>query len=185
MVIAKNWKREKGRFPIAKTERTKHFFKLAEKTFSLVKEIAPSYYFIENPMGMMRKMPFTYGWHKSTVTYCQYGFPYQKKTDIWNNCYEWRPRPVCSPKSPCHVRVPRGSKLGVKGVMRYKGKQREHLHPVDIKQEVGWNAALQRAIIPPALCEEIIIACEKGLLIENQLAAVEKEVIGGEAWTSP
>ena len=136
-------------------------------------------------------MPFMKGWHKSTVTYCQYGLEYQKATDIWNNCYHWKPRPVCSARAPCHVRAPRGSKAGLQAVgqfkqfpnrngqnslhpgdvathratlhpteMSYVGKQRNSMHPKDVKQEVGWGKAALRAIVPRQLCEEIIIACE-------------------------
>ena len=106
----------------------------------LVQCLDPRFYFIENPMGMLRKLPVMRGWHHSTVTYCQYGFPYQKKTDIWNNCYNWMPKPVCKPRASCHVRAPRGSRSGVQGAMNAK----------------------ERAVIPPALCEEILEACEQG-----------------------
>jgi hypothetical protein len=98
--------------------------------------------------------------------------------DIWNNCYEWRPRAVCSPGDPCHVRAPRVNHEGLQGVGRfkqhravlhpsemsyhYKGKQRDSLHPFDMKQETGWGKAAERAIVPAKLCEEILIACEKG-----------------------
>ena len=169
MVIGKNWKNEKGKFPIPIREKTVEAMRLAEHTIELIKELKPKYYFIENPRAMLRKMPFMQGWHHSTVTYCQYGLEYQKATDIWNNCYDWRPRPVCSPRSPCHVRAPRGSKKGLQAVGRYAGKQREHLHPVDIKQEIGWNKAAERAVVPAQLCEEIIIACEMALNQENNV----------------
>jgi hypothetical protein len=161
MVIGKNWETKIGKDPIPKREQTIVAMALAQHTVELVKELSPTYYFIENPRAMLRKMPFMRGWPRSTVTYCQYGLEYQKATDIWNNCLEWRPRPICSPMSPCHVRAPRGSAKGIQGVGRYKTQRRDGLHPRDMASESHVAAAL-RAIVPPALCEEIIIACEKG-----------------------
>ena len=174
MVIGKNWENRPFKQPRPKRPQTIIAMDIAKKTIDIIRELKPKYYFIENPRAMLRKMPFMKGWHKSTVTYCQYGLEYQKATDIWNNCYAWKPRPVCGPNSPCHVRAPRSSRNGLQGVgmgknhkatihpteMSYVGKQRNSLHPKDMKQEPGWGKAAQRAIVPPALCEEIIIACE-------------------------
>jgi hypothetical protein len=178
MVISKNWEKKRiGKNPQPKREEAIKAMAIAQRTTEIIKELTPTYYFIENPRAMLRKMAFMRGWHHSTVTYCKYGLDYQKATDIWNNCYEWRPRAVCSPGDPCHVRAPRGSHEGLQGIGRiashravlhpsemsyhYKGKQRDSLHPFDIKQETGWGKAAERAIVPSQLCEEILIACEK------------------------
>ena len=163
MVIGKNWETAVGKWPIPKRPQTVEAMQLAKHAVELIQAFKPTYYFIENPRAMLRKMQFMQGIPRSTVTYCQYGLEYQKATDIWNNCIAWKPRPVCSPRSPCHVRAPRGSWNGVQGV-GYQNRQRISQHPVDIKTENGWgNAAVQRAIVPPALCEEIVAACEASL----------------------
>lgn len=159
MVIGKNWEKKVGRNPIPKRPQTIQAMKVAEKTIRLIKELQPKFYFIENPRAMLRKMPFMQGWHRSTVTYCQYGAEYRKATDIWNNCYQWKPRPICTPGAPCHVSAPRGSEKGVQAIGR-KGYRRESKHPRDMGDECGWAAQALRAIVPPQLCEEIIIACE-------------------------
>lgn len=52
-------------------------------------------FFIENPRGMMRKMPFMAGLKRHTVWYCQYGDHRAKPTDIWTNSKSWQPRPEC------------------------------------------------------------------------------------------
>jgi hypothetical protein len=104
---------------------------------------------------MLRMMEYMRGWNRSTVTYCQYGAHTQKPTDIWNNCMEWKPRPMCRPKAPCHERAPRGSKKGVPGITGNGGHNQRGLW-------ANMSKAL-RAIVPRQLCEEIIIACEKGL----------------------
>ena len=59
------------------------------------------FYFIENPLGMMRSRPMMNGIPRRTVDYCQYAddrFPryYRKRTDIWTNS-DWHPyRPLCN-----------------------------------------------------------------------------------------
>lgn len=123
-------------------------------TLEIIRYLNPTYYFIENPRGMLRKMEYMRGWNRSTVTYCQYGLGYQKPTDIWNNCLEWRPRPMCRPKAPCHARAPRGSKCGIQGIRGGGGHDQ-------VKAWGNMSAAL-RAVVPRQLCEEILIACEKG-----------------------
>lgn len=131
---------------------------LALKTLELIAELKPKYYFIENPRGMLRKQSFMLPLHRKTVTYCQYGLEYQKATDIWTNALEWIPRPVCSPKAPCHVRAPRGSRKGIQGI---EPARRPAYHPdwsyvIDRKG----GSAFKRAIIPEQLCQELVTFCE-------------------------
>ena len=52
---------------------------------SLIKELNPTYYFIENPRGGMRKMTWMQDLPRYTVTYCKYGDTRMKPTDIWSN----------------------------------------------------------------------------------------------------
>ena len=78
----------------------------------LIKEINPKLYFIENPRGVMRKMPFMEGLPRYTVTYCQYGDIRMKPTDIWTNHPNPNFRPACKPGMPCHIPAPRGAKTG-------------------------------------------------------------------------
>ena len=86
----------------------------------------------------MRKMPELIMIPRDTVTYCQYGDTRMKPTDIWNNCFNWRPKPACKNGDPCHERAPRGSRTGTQGIKGYKNRSR----------------------IPRELCLEIIKACE-------------------------
>jgi len=54
-------------------------------------------FFIENPRGALRKMPWMKNFTRHTVWYCQYGKDEEraKPTDIWTNCINWIPRPEC------------------------------------------------------------------------------------------
>ena len=51
----------------------------------LIKELNPKYWFIENPVGGLRKMSFMQGLPRYTTTYCQYGDRRQKPTDWFTN----------------------------------------------------------------------------------------------------
>jgi len=74
-------------------------------------------FFIENPRGMMRKMPWMQGFTRHTVWYCQYGDDRAKPTDIWTNSKTWTPRPIChnGNKNCHHQAAPRGSRTGTQG----------------------------------------------------------------------
>ena len=104
----------------------------------LIKELNPTYWFIENPVGGLRKMDFMQGLPRYTVTYCQYGERRQKPTDIWTNhpCPNFKP--PCSRGAPCHEAAPRGSQTGTQG----------------LKNKV------EKAKIPELLCEHIVDICE-------------------------
>ncbi len=84
-----------------------------------------SIYYIENPVGMMRKMDFMKGMDRTTVTYCSYGDTRMKPTDIFSNNIRdmfnpngWLPRPMCyNGNTKCqHEPAPRGSKTGTQGL---------------------------------------------------------------------
>lgn len=104
----------------------------------LIKELNPKYFFIENPVGGLRKMDFMQGIPRHTVTYCQYGERRQKPTDIWTNHPNPKFKPPCKRGSSCHDAAPRGAKTGTQAL---KNK-------------------IEKAKIPVALCEHIVDICE-------------------------
>lgn len=81
-------------------------------------------FFIENPRGMLRKMPFMQGIDRTTVTYCSYGDIRMKPTDIFSNHINslfhngWVPKKMCfNSNLNCHHEfAPRGSKTGTQGL---------------------------------------------------------------------
>ena len=110
----------------------------------LIRELKPKAWFVENPVGMLRKMPFILklmedtGGRRHTVTYCQYGERRQKPTDIFTNHPDPQFRPPCRRGDKCHDAAPRGSRTGTQGL---KGK------------------AL-RAKLPKELCDHVARICE-------------------------
>lgn len=117
-----------------KTDNAKLGVELVQKTLSIIKESKPKWWFIENPRGVLRKMPFMQGMIRHTVTYCQYGDSRMKPTDIWTNATWWSPRAACKNGDKCHIAAPRGSRTGTQGI----------------------KGARDRGVIPPALFEEIL-----------------------------
>jgi site-specific DNA-cytosine methylase len=103
-------------------------------------------FFIENPRGMMRKMPFVNGIDRVTVWYCQYGDDRAKPTDIFSNHLfsifnqnGWIPKHECynGNKKCHHESAPRGSKTGTQGK----------------------NGSYDRSKIPNKLCIDILKSC--------------------------
>ena len=92
----------------------KHFISLIKEWLILNPNLV---FFIENPRGMLRKMPFMQEFKRHTVWYCVYGDERAKPTDIWTNSTTWIPRPVCrNGNKDCHHQpAPRGSKTGTQG----------------------------------------------------------------------
>lgn len=109
-----------------------------QNVLRLIRELSPTFYFIENPRGGMRKMEWMQGLPRYTVTYCQYGETRMKPTDIWTNHPDPQFKPPCKNGDPCHVSAPRGARTGTQGI---KGSR-------------------DRSIIPSQLCEHIVDICE-------------------------
>lgn len=130
---------------VATSEYAQFCDRTNKHVLELIEELAPQYFFIENPRGALRKMPFMVdfenrtGAKRYTVTYCQYGDDRQKPTDIWTNHPAPMFKPACKPGANCHVKAPRGSRTGTQGL---KGK-------------------IDRAVIPAPLCEHIVNICDE------------------------
>jgi hypothetical protein len=73
-----------GDNPTPKTELAEYNQLLVAKTKELIFGLKPKQGFlIENPRGMLRKLPVVADLPRRTVTYCQYGDDRQKPTDLW------------------------------------------------------------------------------------------------------
>jgi hypothetical protein len=134
--IGHHWAGGKGAY-IPKTETAKLGIELVRKTLEIVNHFQPTYWFMENPRGVLRKLDVVKGLKKNSVTYCQYGDERMKPTDIWTNSDVWTPKPMCKNGDPCHVAAPRGSRTGTQGRAN----------------------AYERSKIPEELCREILKSC--------------------------
>ncbi len=98
------------------TEESKAALALLEHTIKLINDLKPTYYFIENPVGKMRKMDCMRKLPRYTVTYCQYADKRKKPTDIWTNHPNPKFMKPCKNGCKCHESAPRGTKQGTQGL---------------------------------------------------------------------
>ena len=99
----------------------------------IIKMFSKTLWVIENPRGIMRKMPNMVDKKRYTITFCQYGENRMKPTDLWTNLQSWEPKKPCKNGANCHVPAPRGSKTGTQGL----------------------HSAYLRGILPQGFCEEL------------------------------
>lgn len=123
-------------------ETNQHFLTLIKSWLNMNPNMV---FFIENPRGNLRHMPFMKEFKRHTVWYCQYGDDRAKPTDIWTNSTDWIPRPECHNykydkqgnivnKHCHHQSARRGAKTGTQ----------------------GRKGSYERSQIPEELCKEIL-----------------------------
>ena len=134
--IGHHWSGGKGAY-IPKTDTARLGIELVKKTIEIIEYFQPTYWFMENPRGVLRKLDVVKNLPRQSVSYCQYGDERMKPTDIWTNSIMWVPRPMCKNGDPCHVAAPRGSRTGTQGRAN----------------------AYERSKIPSELCYEILKSC--------------------------
>jgi hypothetical protein len=128
-----HWGGGKGAYE-PKTEAAVFNQSLVRHARKLIEELKPTFgYLIENPRGMLRKLPVIDDLPRRTVTYCQYGDNRQKPTDLWGEVPGWAERPMCPPKATCHESAPRGSKTGTQGL---KGARDRSKVPYELGLEI-------------------------------------------------
>jgi hypothetical protein len=114
-----------GLNPVPKTQAAIESQELVAHTRKLLEGLNPQFGFLlENPRGMLRKLPVVKDLQRQSVTYCQYGDTRMKPTDLWGVVPNWTPRPMCKNGAPCHEAAPRGSKTGTQGLKGSKERSR-------------------------------------------------------------
>lgn len=82
----------------------KYADKIVKRTIDIIRFYRPKYWFIENPGGggMLEKRSFMKPFEpfKNACTYCHYGTPFMKPTNIWTNVTRLNLR-YCSKADPC------------------------------------------------------------------------------------
>lgn len=136
MAISKHW--SKDGFP---NKEARQAIRNVLHTLDLIEDLKPAYWIIENPMGMLRRI---IGNPVCSITQCQYGNPYMKKTDLWGVLPKSFEPKCCKNGASCHPRTPRGSKLS--GIQSLKTPE-------------------ERAKIPYSLSLAICEACERELKV--------------------
>ncbi len=175
--IGQNWTRDHQ----PRNDKAREAVRLVQATVDLIAALEPRFWIVENPVGKLRRLPPMAPFYRRTVTYCQYGAPWRKPTDLWGAfppSLEFRPR--CRPGQSCHVPAPRGSRTTIQSDTTIENKhprvrewlERDGLHPLrrraheDAALAGTWNRrviAAMRAKIPPALALDVCLAAERDL----------------------
>lgn len=152
------------------TEYAKKCDRTNVQLIRLLTALRPEVWFIENPRGMLCKMPWMQWAPKYLVTYCSYtqDLPIEqrrmKPTHVFTNVPNPGFRPACKNGDPCHVRAPRGARTGTQGLSKVdRARIPEHLceHIVEITEDYierldlanEYLASLGRKPITPTLEE--------------------------------
>ena len=82
---------------------------LAKAALQANSYLDPAYWYLENPVGLLRHREFMQPWNRylNLTTYCKYGTAYMKLTCIWTNA-PISPLRRCSHAHPCKERAERG-----------------------------------------------------------------------------
>lgn len=100
-----------------KTALAVHSVKLVKHTLSLIRQLRPKFFVIENPRAKLRKLPMMQGFENRVVTYCQYGEKRMKPTDLWGGFPpSLKLKPICYNGAPCHIAAPRGATTATQGM---------------------------------------------------------------------
>ena len=121
-----------------KTATAEEGLTMLEATLVVVAKVRPRWWVIENPRGLMRKMPELAHVECRTITHCQYGDPRRMKpTDLFGVFPAGFEARSCRNGDPCHVAAPRGARTGTQGL-----------------------SGIESAMLPPLLGRELLRAME-------------------------
>ena len=128
-----------------RTDNARDNVALLYHSVGLIRGLAPTYWFLENPRGMLRTR-----WHEPTATvwYCQYGEPNAKPTDLWGRHPPMTYRTCHYGNDDCHES---GSYYS-DGSDRWEGEGRVGT--------LGERDPAERAKVPHELSAAIRDACE-------------------------
>lgn len=113
---------------------------IVEHTLKLLDALEPTAWVMENPSGMMKRLDVLAPYPYRSISYCKFGMPYRKRTDLWlggelenivlpGPCdTDYRPQRFTTlddgrvfvidrtTDQACHEAAPRGAKTGIQGL---------------------------------------------------------------------
>lgn len=114
---------------------------IADRVVDFIHFLAPRFWVVENPRGLLAKLDIIPNGPPETIWYCRYGERRAKPTHLWGG---FPPslylEPECENGNPDHIRAPRGSLTGTQGM-----------------------ETTQAAIVPYALSLAVCLAAEADL----------------------
>ena len=145
---------------IPKSDQAHLAIKLVNHTLQIIRDMEPKAWLIENPRGLLRKMPFMKRLPRTTITYCQYGDSHMKPTDLWGVVPGWSPRLMCKNGRKCHEAAPRSSQGGLRSTI---GAAERAVVPLDLWDEI--ISVLEGKGAPNAACSGLLGFARQNYLI--------------------
>lgn len=96
---AESWDSDGSLYP--RTDEAQAAINIIRETVGLLAALKPTWWFIEHPKSLLRKMPLFAGFNRGyptrnrqTIKHSQFGGKMACETDIWTNAYWWLPKPA-------------------------------------------------------------------------------------------
>ena len=126
---------------------------IAESALRIITSLAPRIWYVENPVGMLKDREFMQPYNEfiNTATYCKYGTPYRKATNIWTNKVLREPLMQCSKATPCA----NFQALGYHPISAQKGHSGKR-GPGNYRQK-GMGIGTNVYPVPKTLMEELLL----------------------------
>jgi hypothetical protein len=149
------------------TRQARMAYNLVAHTLNLIEAWAPFAWVIENPQGRLRSLDVLAGRERRTVTYCRYGAPFRKPTDLWGG---FPPSlellAPCGVNDGCHLSGPSvkdGDERTRRGSLHRTKRAVRQVYGTSNQQQL----AAMRAKVPTALARDVIAACERDMAASN------------------
>lgn len=180
--IGRNWTPPPDNQP--KTPQAARALELVRHTRALIEALDPAFFVVENPVGKLRRLDALAGLERRSVTYCQYGAPWRKPTDLWGGFPpSLELRASCRNGDPCHIAAPRGSRTAVQGGRDLFGGFRER---GDYLRNLTSNRRLHRELAKGAGMRSSDVSAFRALVPEQLSLAVciaaEHDIEAGLTW---
>lgn len=161
MTVGKNWYHD----GTPKTEKAAKAIELVQATIHLIEDLNPTFWIIENPIGKLRKLGLLDDYQNYMITYCQYGTPYMKPTDLWGVFpRSFIPKPKCKNGDTCHMNMPRGTKDGIQmNKPKFKGGMIDDMVKYWSKSNQRTILRAERSIVPYNLGLDVCLAAEEDI----------------------
>ena len=131
---------------------------MVDKVLEIIDYFKPKYWWIENPKSSsMKDYLFEKGLKENrVVSYCRYGFPYQKHTRIWSN-FEFENK-ICNNDCDMMVEID-NKKFHLSNCGNQKCERRTRKHLKNSNQIGGGGNPYTRYRLPPPLVNQLLECC--------------------------
>ena len=134
-----------------KDRATLDSIKIVKHTLKLIHDYNPTYWVLENPRGMLRKV---IGMPDYEISQCKYGHSIMKSTDLWGHLPDTFIPLKCNNGNPDHERASKSSKNGLPGINNSLSLLSSS-SPERAKIPLGLSKAVRDSIVQVGISSEV------------------------------